>query len=423
VERVLDELAERGLSGEVPRPVQRWLSDLQLREAETLNDLGSVRVLRARLRESVPTHTGGKPLNPDVLTLALLRSGAFRIQGDVPSAQPDMRSGIRTLSPPSIVSAVVRCAQSAFDDWPVSALGRARSPLEQAVDDCLHGKRAPEQARALALQGPEADCDPALSQVYAMQLGSNFGPQLLLGGDMGKPASLSELRLRCHATLKQLDVLEAQHSGALARVQLLQTRAQVERALGMLPSPDSGSLRPVPAPANANDSARTKVTPLVPAAESARPAVVSSQPTAAARERPAAIDPAQLRAAEPLLQQARWAELRTLLTSKISDPAQLPPALALAYAIALKEDTSTEDTKKPVNADTFGMRVMSQLLGLPEQSALIVLIAKRLLRRRPLDWNQKPPGRISALLVVSALLVGAMVGLLLYPKLLPWLWK
>lgn len=432
VERVLDELAERGLSGEVPRPVQRWLSDLQLKEAETLSELGSVRVLRARLRESVPTHTGGKPLNPDVLTLALLRSGAFRIQGQVPAAQPDARSGIRTLSPPSIVSAVVRCGQSGFEDWPVSALGRARTPLEQAIDDCLHGKRAPDQARALALQGPEADCDPSLSQVYAMQLGSSFGSQLFQASDSGKPASLSELRLRCHATLKQLDTLELEHTGALARVQLLQTRAQLERALAMLPLPESSSLKPSAAPANANasDSPSTKVTPLVPVPDAVRSAAPPKpQPSAAPAERAsqvAPIDSALLRAAEPMLQQARWGELRALLTTKSHDPAQLPPALGLMYAIALKEDTSAgaQDPKKPaLHADALCMRVMSQLLGLPEQSVPVVMFAKRLLRRRPLDWNQKAPARISLLLVVSALLVGAMVGLLLYPKLLPWIWK
>lgn len=426
VERVLDELAERPLSGDIPRAMSRWLSDLQLREVDALTQVGSVRVLRARLREGLPTHTSGKPLNPDVLTLALLRSGAFRMHGELVAPQTEVRSGIRTLSPPSIVSAVARCAQSSFEDWPVSALTRARSPFEQAIDECLHGKRPPDTARALALIGPEADGDPNYRDVYAVQLTSNFAQALWLGGDAARPPTLSELRLRCHATLKQLDTLESEHTGGLARVQLLQTRAQVERALGMLPSPESSSVKPVPVasvtPAPANDAAPKAAEPAPKPAEP-QPTAAGAAPAERISRVHAAAAPV-LQAAEALMLQARWAELRTLLTNNAKDPAQLPPALALAYAIALKEDTNADDTHKPaLNADSFGIRVMSQLLALPEQSALVVLIAKRLLRRRPLDWNQKPPGRVSALLVISALLVGAMVGLLVYPTLLPLLWK
>ena len=67
--------------------------------------------------------------------------------------------------------------------------------------------------------------------------------------------------------------------------------------------------------------------------------------------------------------------------------------------------------------------MVRQLFELPEPSVLSVLIAKRLLRRRPLDWKQKPPTRVSAMLVGSALLVGALVGFLLHPKLLSLFWK
>jgi hypothetical protein len=424
IERVLDELAERALAGEMPRPVERWLSDLQLREPGKL-EITSVRVLRARLREALPPSTTGKPINPDVLTLALLRSGAFRMPEEKNDRPSDVRAGIRTLSPPSIVSAVVRCSHSAYDEWPVSALGRARSPLEQAIDECLHGKRPPEAARALALTGPEADCDPRYAEVYALTLASSFAQPQWFGGDNARPRSVSELRLRCHSALKRLDELEAEHPSPLARVHLLQMRAQVERALSMLPSPEQTlSQRPPepapPPPAPANDTAPRQVV---------APAAPPPQPTAAAQPAHKRLDAAEislLTAAEPLLQQARWRELRELIHARGGDPAQLPPVLALLYAIALKEDsTASPDQAKKLghNPDALGIRVISQLLSLPEQSSTAVLIAKRLMRRRPLDWKQKPPGRISAILVMGALLAGALVGVLLHPWLLALLWK
>ena len=422
IERVLDELAERALSGDMPRPVERWLADLQLKDPGKL-EISSVRVLRARLREALPPSTTGKPLNPDVLTLALLRSGAFRIPDEKNDRPSDTRAGIRTLSPPSIVNAVVRCSHRAYDEWPVSALGRARSPLEQAIDECLHGKRPAEAARALALSGPEADCDPRYAEVYALTLASSFAQPQWFGGDNARPRSVSELRLRCHSALKRLDELEVEHPNALARVHTLQLRAQVERALSMLPSPEATSSQKPPEPpppAPANDTAPRQVV---------APAAPAPQPTAAAHpahKRLDATESSLLTAAEPLLQQARWAELRELIHARGGDPAHLPAVLALMYAIALKEDAGSysEQAKKPGhNPDVLGIRVMSQLLALPEQSPTVVLIAKRLMRRRPLDWRQKPPARVSALLVMGALLAGALVGVLLHPWLLALLWK
>jgi len=358
--------------------------------------------------------------------LALLRSGAFRMPDEKKDRQSDVRAGIRTLSPPSIVSAVVRCSHRTYDDWPVSALGRARSPLEQAIDECLHGKRPPDAARALALTGPEADCEPRYAEVYALTLASSFAQPQWFGSDHARPRSVSELRLRCHSALKRLDELEVEHPNALARVHTLQMRAQVERALSMLPSPEALTSQkppdpaPAPPPPPANDTGPRQVV------AAAAPA---PQPTAAAHaphKRLDANESSLLTAAEPLLQQGRWGELRELIQARGGDPAHLPAVLALMYAIALKEDsTASPDRAKKAghNPDALGMRVISQLLSLPEQSPTVVLIAKRLMRRRPLDWKQKPPGRISAILVMSALLAGALVGVLLHPWLLALLWK
>jgi hypothetical protein len=135
------------------------------------------------------------------------------------------------------------------------------------------------------------------------------------------------------------------------------------------------------------------------------------------------VDTALAALVEPLVQQGKWHELRVLLAGRTSDPRQLPAALGLLYAIALKEDAEhkrAEPGGKPTeHAEALGIHAVSQLLEVPEHSAVAVVVAKRILRqRRPLDWNQKPPARVSALLIVAALVAGAVVGLLLHPSLL-----
>ena len=434
VERVLDELAEQPLTPELNRPLERWLTDLQLADGPKLiASVSSVRTLRARLREAELPQPGGKSLSPDVLALTLLRSGAMRMSSESSRQLAEPRAGVRTLSPPSIVSAVTRCARSDFSQWPVSALARARTPLEQAIDESLHGKRSPELARSLALLGPEADCDERFAEVYALLLRADAThPLAAAGGGDARQVTVSDLRLRCHGLLKRLDGLESEQTGGLTRVHLLQTRAQVERTLSVLPAPDTLSLRPAPPSIRATPKPEAAVSslPATPAAEPSPPPAAPVPASPVALDKPAAVldpqDSSVLATAEPLFTQGRWRELRQVLTAKNADPGKLSPVLALLYAIALKEDTtvSAEESQKPLaQAETLGMNVVSRVFGLPEQSAAVVLITKRLLRRRPLDWKQKPPARISLLLAFSALLVGALVGFLLHPKLLGLFWK
>jgi len=424
VERVLDELAEQPLTPELSRPLERWLTDLQLTDAPKLVATAtSVRALRARLREAELPQAVGKSLNPDVLALTLLRSGALRMGSESSRLLAEPRAGLRTLSPPSIVSAVTRCARADFSQWPVSALTRARTPLEQAIDEALHGKRPAEQARALALLGPEADCDERHAEVYSLLMRAESSSAFAAASGETRGASVSELRLRCHALLKRLDGLEADPSGGLSRVHLLQTRALVERALSLLPSPDSLSNRPAPlsigaaAPQPEAVELAAELVSLHPQPPVPLPA---APPLAADKPMLDVEDSALLAQAEPLLTQGRWRELRQLLAARSAELTRLPPVLGLLYAIALKEAATADEKHKPTaQAESIAMAMVARSLGLSEQSAAVVLLSKRLLRRRqPLDWNQKPPARISLLLAFSALLLGALVGFLLYPKLL-----
>jgi hypothetical protein len=139
---------------------------------------------------------------------------------------------------------------------------------------------------------------------------------------------------------------------------------------------------------------------------------------------------ALLDAAGPLLEQSRWRDLRLLLAADNMSAVNLPPVLALLYAVALKEEQlqSRHSKHDPFAgqagaAESLATSVVQKLCGLQEPSVVSVMIAKRLLHRSPLDWKQKPPVSVSAMLVGSALLLGALVGFLLHPSLLGLFWK
>lgn len=510
ISSVLNELGPQVIEPATSAPVERFLSNLGLAAAVPLrlHVIDTVATLRERLRSAVATENPERVEHPDVIALSLLRAGVFRMRELTNPAHGDLTAGVRTLSPPSLVNAAVRCAQSDYSRWPVTEITRARTPLEQAIDMSLHGKRTPEQARALALRGPEVDCDPSYRDVYTLLLRDADPNALFSAADGSKAGTVSEVRLRCHAQLKRVDVLESESLGGLSRAHLLQVREGLERTLALLPAPESNSSRPAPAPAVgylAQGQANVRADePPPPAAPVVEPESAEPQPTAAglplvtsevpigtaaaseeirsAREsgtfissgappgdikaltppdrptitlQPAvaasasatpppppraslsakaglnAREQSLLKSAEPLIEQGRWRNLRMLLAADSTHASSLPPVLALLYAIALKEDQSLakeahDAAASPAGAaETLAIAVIRQLFGLAETSVIAVMFAKRLLRRRPsqIDWKQKPPASVSAMLVGGALLLGALVGFLLHPSLLGLFWK
>jgi hypothetical protein len=130
------------------------------------------------------------------------------------------------------------------------------------------------------------------------------------------------------------------------------------------------------------------------------------------------VEPALAAVVEPLVEQGRWQELRTLLAERFEDPRELPAGVALLYAIAMKEAPAQDEDDKPMLPETLGIRAVSQLLAVPEQSALSIVIAKRALRQRPAEWIPKRSGWNYTLLAIAALLVGVAVGWALHPTVL-----
>jgi hypothetical protein len=117
---------------------------------------------------------------------------------------------------------------------------------------------------------------------------------------------------------------------------------------------------------------------------------------------------AKLLAVAPLLMSTDWERVRELL----SHEPELPPQLALLYAMAQKEcgthDGSPEDT---------AIRAMSALLCVPPDHIVATLLAKRLLRKNPAAWRTRkaPPAHISLLLIAVVAAAGAAIGYLIGP--------
>jgi hypothetical protein len=127
---------------------------------------------------------------------------------------------------------------------------------------------------------------------------------------------------------------------------------------------------------------------------------------------------------EPLLHQGNWSGVVELLGDRPSEAPPLSARLSLLYAIALKEaQASAGRGKQSADADLLGMRAVSALLRVPDESPTALIVGKRLLRKRPIEWQNAPPRRVSLLLTAIALFVGAAVGLLFNQRLIDLIWK
>jgi hypothetical protein len=423
---MLDQLGDAAISARgTARTIDAWLSDLGIEPVgKLLAGPSSVRALRERLTALLPAANGGDTLGPDTLVLALLRAGALKMEGRMSLPPPELRASLSSLPPPSMAAALHRCARLRFDDWPVAALSAAHGERDRALDDYLHTARSAPLARALALGGPavEAQASHAALLAHYVRLPITQ-PQRFFGTQPG--ASAHQQMLAAYGLRKQLDELVHDPGDVFARSKLAELRVHVDRALAQLPVNDEplevpGLLASAPRPSVSLRPGKPAPPPAPPP-----PARTASLPPPAP-PRPAAQSLAAFPEAEQLVLHGKWAELRELLATQQSDPTHLPPVLALVYAIALKEDTRPDGAassgQKRVDADALGIRAMSALLGVPEDSAAALVLAKRTLRRRPIEWNQRAPARISFLLVLIALAIGAGVGLLLNPTVvhLPW---
>lgn len=108
---------------------------------------------------------------------------------------------------------------------------------------------------------------------------------------------------------------------------------------------------------------------------------------------------------ERLVGANQWAGVCALLAPERDAAEQLPPSLALIYAVALKEsDPTTRD------ADRRAIQAVANLLGIPHGSALALVLGKRLTRRRHWGETPAPSKAVSAFVLVGGLAIGGLIG-------------
>lgn len=169
--------------------------------------------------------------------------------------------------------------------------------------------------------------------------------------------------------------------------------------------PDSiPGMRAVTEPA-ASEQDGAVATPEAPAAGEAGEATIA--PDEARAPRGAEGDP-RLAEIEALVDRSAWKDIADKL-----DPAakagDLPPALALLHALALRETAGDEAAPR---ATEVAIRSMAALLGVAPESPAALVLAKRVLRKNPASWRTRPAPstRLSVALVVLAIVVGVAAG-------------
>lgn len=110
---------------------------------------------------------------------------------------------------------------------------------------------------------------------------------------------------------------------------------------------------------------------------------------------------------EPLVERNDWKQVASMLGG-LDDAGKLPPNLGLVAAVAhneVEKDGSAEARK-------LAVRCMASLLGIPAESELARVVARRLLRKNPVSFRQRPapPAKTSAFIVVVVLVVGGALG-------------
>lgn len=110
---------------------------------------------------------------------------------------------------------------------------------------------------------------------------------------------------------------------------------------------------------------------------------------------------------EPLVERNDWKAIAEKL-GPVEDAGKLPPNLGLVAALAHNEmakDGSLE-------ARNVAVRSMGALLGLPAENELARVLARRLLRKNPTGFRQRPapPARTSFVIVLVVLVLGGALG-------------
>jgi hypothetical protein len=406
------------LSGESLAPgasvatANAWLSGLGVRDLDGLLARTDARGLCDALRSTLPEPPDGEPpIDPAALVLALLWCG--RIDARIASSLPAVPS---IPPPPSQVPAggwlrVLGAVRPVQLPAP-RAFIEPQSDVERALDAYLLAARERPLAYLRARHGALADAageSPELLRQWCRDEASISR----------EPARTAAAALRAAldggagTAALEADAVAARCRRALLRFRLEQLPAETRADR----SSERAAARESTLPATRRTS-RAAPPPPPPPRSPVPPAPAQEAPAGPSEE-----DQALFAAAEPLLHQGHWQGVVELLGSRtVGSP--LSPRLSLLYAIALKEAPAKGTPgKQNADADLLGLRAVSTLLHVPADSPTALIIGKRVLRKRPIEWQNAPPRRVSLLLTALALLIGAAVGLLFNQRLVDLIWK
>ena len=136
--------------------------------------------------------------------------------------------------------------------------------------------------------------------------------------------------------------------------------------------------------------------------------IILDAPDAAPKPRViTSMDP-RLEAIEPLLKRSDWTAIIKEL-GPVENAGSLPPHLGLLFALAVNESNAPSEVVDPAE---LAIRCAAGLFGVPAESEIALVVGKRLLRKNPLSFGKRPAprARVSVLIVLVTLVVGAGVG-------------
>lgn len=371
-----------------------WLSAIGVTIDRKALNLGA---LRKNIGEQVAA--SGK-VNEGALLLALLGAG-MRI-GEVPRTP-----GVAPSLPPPVGVNLMRVidARASFKP-PIAEAPELLAPegdWQRALHDALVLRGGGDGESIL--RGPEDEqLSPELRGLYALHK-VNRDPFEMIG--VTHAATQAEIDLAYCARLEALDGACAASTSSTAPMRKLELRRAFDRAHGILTQ----------RAAALDSQARASVT----AVQVGRASSTSIETPA--RPMPTALEIEAANELEPLFRKGAWHEIASWVEEKHPGGNGLSPGLALLYAVALKEAPATA-ARAPfaAQADRLGIRAVSELLGVGGDTAIALVVAKRALRKRQLEWQKEPPKRLSITLMLFALAVGAAVGLAISRQSIPLPW-
>lgn len=112
---------------------------------------------------------------------------------------------------------------------------------------------------------------------------------------------------------------------------------------------------------------------------------------------------------EPLIAASDWASVIKQL-GPAESAGRLPPNLGIIYAVACKEMENAP--AEQIDLNEVAIRCAAGLFGVEPDSPIALLLAKRLLRKNPVNWKKRPAPRpmISFIIIIVALVLGGLFG-------------